>query len=259
MAWSANAFGALPWGATEGAGPAIVGAIATRRNAVEVEFDGELAASDSSAETDVTNPGVWTIVALDGGPTPLVQAVEVVAPGTYRVVFDAPLGDGARYELEVAATVQDPAGESVSSPRSVEVVAPALRFVPATEAVAVESRRDLVSAGDRYDGTGDLRNEAGFAYLRKRLLRRATSLRGSCFHLPGYGAGPRLKALLTPATLARYRSELRAQVLAEPDVRAAEVDVERLAPNVVRVSIRPTTVDGSLAATISTTLNLDEA
>lgn len=74
--------------------------------------------------------------------------------------------------------------------------------------------------------TGDLGlDRSQEASLRKRILRRVTVATGSFFHLPGYGAGQKLKGLLTVDAVERLRSRIRAQVLQEPDVLDASVTV----------------------------------
>jgi len=74
--------------------------------------------------------------------------------------------------------------------------------------------------------TGDLGlDKSQEASLRKRILRRVTVAAGGFFHLPNYGAGQKLKGLLTVDAVERLRSRIRAQVLQEPDVVAVKVDV----------------------------------
>lgn len=74
--------------------------------------------------------------------------------------------------------------------------------------------------------TGDLGlDKSQEASLRKRILRRVTVAAGGFFHLPNYGAGQKLKGLLTVDAVERLRSRIRAQVLQEPDVVDVSVTV----------------------------------
>lgn len=267
MAFGGGGWAAVPFGAGFGGGPYVRLALVSSRNAIDVEFSGALSAVDSTIATDALNPANWSLAAVTLGATvPFVQTVESLDGGaTIRVIFDADLDDGATYEITVAPTVLDTSGAAVIAPLSADVIVPTLGFVSVLDSLPRELRTDIKSTAGakavggtpRYDETGDLANESGRDYLKKRILRRVSSMRGSFFHLPNYGAGKRLKTIITPAWLSGYQADVKAQVLLEPDVRAVVVTVTRLAVNIVRVSIRPTTVDGEVAPEIVATVNTE--
>lgn len=123
-----------------------------------------------------------------------------------------------------------------------------------TELVGLTLRRDAVQTdardGDRLEdvanplvardvlqlppllGTYQLTDTGDFgldkspeASLRKRLLRRVTTAAGGFFHLPGYGAAPKLKGLLTVDAVERLQTRIRAQCLQEPDVVTVQVSL----------------------------------
>lgn len=271
MSFAASSFASIPFASSFAPGPSVRRAIA-RLNAVDVEFTEAVRAFDPTLDTNATNVDVWTLAPaspISGATIPRVQYVtDRDGDGlVMRVFFDADLTEDAEYTIEVAATVRsEDLATAVSAPRSVGFVVPIRAFVPVGDRVPREVRtdlrstagRDAVSGTMRYDETGDLANESGVDYLRKRMLRRATALRGSFFHLPGYGAGKRLKGNVSSGDIAQYRSQLRAQLLLEPDVRDVAVSVARLARNVLRVSMRPTNVDGVLLPEVATTIDLTE-
>ena len=87
------------------------------------------------------------------------------------------------------------------------------------------------------DATGDVANDTGIDYLRKRVIRRAVTLQGEFFHLPQYGFGQPLKGLLTLAQLQRMRSLAIQQTKPEPDVRTVAVTVSNPQPGIVILNI----------------------
>ena len=239
MTWGAGAWGAFPWAAAFGASASIQRATHSALNAIDVQFSGLVTASDPTDPADALNPANWTLSAID--PTtavvPLLQTTELVQGSPtvgvtktiVRLVFDADLDPNATYRITASATIETLSGAAITSPLEADFLTSARGFVPVGAAVPREDRTDIRSVGDgsevggtyRYDETGDLENETGDQYLRKRIIRRATTIPGTILHLPGYGAGKRLKTTITPTEVADYRATLRAQILREPDVRAA--------------------------------------
>jgi hypothetical protein len=257
MAFGGGGWAALAFGAGAGSVAYMRLAIVSGRNAIDAEFTASLQVLDATIADDALNPDNWTLTAAD--PTshiPFIQVVEALDDGaTIRIYFDADLTDGATYTIAIDSSVPDADGNPITAPYDADVVVPLLGFVPVVARLPGEQRVDVRSAASaykkvggtpRYDATGDLANETGADYLRKRIIRRVTHVRGSIFHLPNYGAGKRLKTLITPAKMAAYQAEVKAQVLREPDVRGAEVAVERIAANVLRISIKPTDVTGAV-------------
>lgn len=268
MAYGSGGWGATPWGATAGIGATLRLAWVSARNAIDTEWSEPLFVGDATMQRSALNPARWTLTAITTGAlVPAVQHVETYEDGQrIRILFDADLTDAAEYAIEADAVIEDADGDLLGVPRDAEVIAPLLGFRPVTLRVPGEVRVDLrsvagaksVSGTLRYDETGDLANESGPEYLKKRILRRATTMPGGFFHLPGYGVAARPKSLITPARLVAYQSELRAQILREPDVLEVEVAATRLAPNVLRVAIRPTSVQGFVMPEIVTTVRVED-
>jgi len=95
--------------------------------------------------------------------------------------------------------------------------------------------------------TGDLGlDRSTEASLRKRIIRRVTTAASGFFHLPGYGAMPKLKGLLTVDAAERLQARIRAQVLQEPDVVDVRVVVSAVSgfPGVLSAAITALPVGG---------------
>lgn len=268
MSWGAGAWGAFPWGAAFGATASVQRATHSKLNAIDVQFSGLVTAGDPTGPGDALNRDLWTLTAID--PTsalvPRLQTIELVqgAPTEgvtktiVRIFVDADLDPDATYRITASAALETLSGVPIMAPLSADFLTSERGFVP-VYAIAGEDRTDVASVGNadqiggtyRYDETGDLANESGDVYLRKRVLRRATTIQGTILHLPGYGAGKRLKTTITPGEVAQYRAELRAQILREPDVRSATVSVTRPLPGILRTTIAITDRDGTLLPEIS--------
>jgi hypothetical protein len=92
---------------------------------------------------------------------------------------------------------------------------------------------------------GDLANDHGRAYLRKRIFRRLATMKSAFFHLPGYGLQPPAKKLFTPTTLRRLKLDVELQVKQEPGVVAARATVDELRPGIVALKLRVQDDNGS--------------
>lgn len=274
MSWGAGAWGAFPWAAAFGAAPSVQRATHALLNAVDVQFSGLVEAFDPTDPADALNTANWTLTAVD--PTtsliPLLQTTELVQGSPTegvtktiaRLFFDADLDPNATYQITADPAIETLSGGGITAPLSADFLTTERGFVPVFAEVPQEDRTDIASAGDasqiggtyRYDETGDLENESGDTYLRKRVLRRATTIPGTILHLPNYGAGKRLKTTISASDIAEYRAELRAQVLLEPDVRAATVSVVRVVPGILRTTIQITDRTGTLLPSITLTTDL---
>lgn len=260
-AFGSGTFGSFPWGSGYGLG--VCSASVTARNAIDVLFAGFPLASDPGLPNDALNPENWSLALLEpyGCALSFVQSVEKVSDNVLRVLLDADLCDEASYRISIAPSVVSVFGTALDpSCLSFEVDGKGY-LAPRTAVPALELRNDLQNPQVGTDApginpalgtfqltaTGDLALERGIPYLRKRVLRRASTGLGGFFHLPGYGFAPGLKTKITPGLLRTIQQQARAQILREPDVAACEVSVATLpgAPNVVRVSIRVRAVDGT--------------
>jgi hypothetical protein len=208
-------------------------------NAIDVTFTVPVRARDRADVRDALFIGNWSLVATAPLPiaAPLVQFVERIDALTVRVLFDFELDPGTTYLVVLDQQTTDVYGLPLSSCASLSVGPAFSRFATATGAAlqgAVDVSNPFVSQDSPLGkegplgtysatSTGDLANESGRAYLRKRVLRRATSVEGSFFHLPGYGFGVPLKTRTRADFLRSIQSKARAQILLEPDVAECEV------------------------------------
>lgn len=253
-------FGTGPFGT--GFGPdalALGGAQLLAANLAAVNYEGDPGLANPGNQRSPLFPFNWHLVPLDPEiAVPFVQhVVEVpdaatqlqytddyplaglLTPPFFLVWFDANLTPGGRYLLELILA---------------EALAPGCDCV---ELVGLTLRRDAIPTDER-DGarlqdlanpsvprdvlqqpallgtyqltdTGDFGlDKSSEASLRKRLIRRVTTAANGFFHLPGYGAMPKLKGLLTVDAAERLQARIRAQVLQEPDVVDASVVVRQV-------------------------------
>jgi hypothetical protein len=107
------------------------------------------------------------------------------------------------------------------------------------------------------DDSGDLGVEGGQAGLRKRMLRRASTTKDAFAHLPGYGTKLKLKKNFSPAQISEFRTDLRTQILQEPEVSDATVSVTQLSvPNLIQVVMRARTKAGAI---VDASMRLDSS
>ena len=224
--------------------------------AIDAGFTYEVVHADPAATGDALNPAIYTFsapVAL-----PLVQYVEHVGPGVVRVFFDADLPTGVIVELVVSALLEAAEPTVTTGPiLTASLVLPTYGAgTTARLTREVAARRDLrnpqsVREGSvdvpgtlALDARGDYANEDGDAYFRKRVLRRASTVRNGFALLPGYGFAPRIKGLVRPSDLAALRREIERQVLEEPDATSARASVTVIGPGVVLARISATHSSG---------------
>lgn len=244
----------------------VVGAAQYALNSVDVGFNLEPRAERDGAPGDALTASAYTLLGA-GVQLPRVTWVERVGPGVIRVYTDAALDPEAEYEIEVVGVLSlDGYPISVSADSA---LFPTFRKgLPApSQPIGGEVRTDLANLPGQgalngalaYDETGDLANESGVAYLRKRILRRLTTARGGFFHLPDYGVGltAEVKRLVTPDLVRRMRSRIAAQVRAEPGVLEAKVSITRPTPVTLDVRISVRDDSGALIPEIRATVDLD--
>lgn len=229
------------------------------RNSVRVTFSTAPVASDPATAWDALNPENWRLEPLSphGIVVRLAQVVRRVAETAVDVFFDGPLDAPATYRI-VVENVREVGGGEISLDEECRAAAfatfPLFRVPPARARAA---RVDLANPQLLNDekvtnplGTfqindrGDFALESGRAYLRKRILRRATSALGSFFHLPAYGFEQPLKGLIKPSVIRSLQSAVLAQVLREPDVAKAAVEVFLARSDILVISIKVVDTNG---------------
>lgn len=235
-------------------------------NAVDVFFLGVPEASNAFSITDVLNTVNWSLSVVEpfGAQNRLVQDVARIDASTIRVFVDGPLQQGVTYRIACSVSVLsdlgiplDPACDYVdfdtfglafsTQKANGQVIEPRMDLAnPYLERDAVQDPSALGTF--QLTDRRDLALVTGDSYLRKRILRRATTALGGFFHLSGYGFLEPLKAPITPDLLRRMQTQAQAQVLREPDVTQASVVVQRdpNSPFLVIVTIKATTVGGTV-------------
>ncbi len=248
--FGAGAFGAGPFGA--GFALALELAREERTNAVLAGFSVPPKADDPATAWDALNPANWSAVPLTpaGATVRLVQDVERIDALTMRVLFDGPLTGPGSYQLVASSVLRTLSGGAIGSCRTVIFETFGVTRSQLASPAEEPKRADVANPQDRgtfqRSPTGDLANDAGRAGLKKRVLRRAMTVAGAFFHLPGYGFGPGLKGTITDSLLRRLQADAAAQVAREPDVRSVIAEVARTAsdPGLVILTLKVTDTNG---------------
>ena len=229
---------------------AVVGVAQYSLNSVDVGFNTFPLTFDEFTDGDALNPSTYTISRTDGEDAPFILSVECVGPGVIRIYVDAIFVEGVEYTVTVSG-VTSAAGETLGPANSgsfegigrgvaTSIIDPSEPRTDILNAVGADSIED----GLRYDPSGDLANQSGRSYLRKRLLRRITTVMGGFFHLPGYGAGQRLKTRISGSKVARMEKQIQAQCEQEPDVRSVSVSATIRSASIVRVVVTVLDAEG---------------
>lgn len=228
-------------------------------NQLRVSLRGQGSLGSRFTPGSVLDPGSWDVEALDPDAAPrLVQTVTAITqpPDPIVDVFtDAVMTFDRQYRLQFLTAFAIVGCDSVDfgalrpqvseTTRGVQLARDGFRDI-----ANPNLRGDAVTLGALALGTyvidadGDLRQDEGKTGLRKRVIRRLTTAVGGFFHLPEYGVDLELKRLITPDRAVRIAARARAQLLQEPDVAAARVQVTnpQTAPNVIGllVTVRST-------------------
>lgn len=235
-------------------------------NSIDVFFLGVPEAGNPFSIADALNVVNWSLSVVEpyGAQNRLVQNVTRIDASTIRVFVDGPLQQDVVYRLTCSLTVLSDLGIPLDPNCSyVDFDTFGLAFsTQKANGQVVEPRTDLANPYLERDsvqdptalGTFQLNDrrdfalDTGDAYLRKRIIRRATTALGGFFHLSGYGFLEPLKAPITADLLRRLQTQAQAQVLREPDVSQASVVVQRdpSSPFLVIVTIKATTVGGTV-------------
>lgn len=251
-AFGSGGFGATPFGS--GAALSVASAVEEALNAILVTFSVPPLAFDPANVNDALFAGNWSIAPRDpyNARVRLAQWVERVDELTVRVLFDGPLDAPATYRITLSPNVVDLYGvplAALCAYADVQTFPPTR--VPPEQAVPTEVRTDLnnpflvkdATLADppplgtyQITGSGDYALERGRPYLRKRVLRRATTQMGEFFHLANYGFAEPLKSVIRPDLLRRMAAKATTQIRQEPDVESASVSA-RLANGTTNIVI----------------------
>lgn len=262
-AFGSGGFGTL--GAGSGASLAVESAHAVALGAVDVTFTEAPHTTDPFLPSDALNPLSWTL-SVENPADATVRFVQSVAKtgneNVIRVYLDGPLTPEATYRITVSELVNDEGGLPIdpaclsatfrgfgASRIRTEVPVSDVRADIANPQIARDRPNQNQPVGTFHvNARGDYALEHGKRYLRKRILRRATTALSGFFHLPDYGFSEPLKSLITPDVMRRIQARAHAQVLREPDVVSASVQVSRSdeKPNLVIVKIHVTQTSGEI-------------
>lgn len=245
-----------------GGGPLqVVGARAITSQTVRVAVSEEPLHLSPAGLNDSLNPSNYTFSIDSGTATPplaigvgttLVEGPVLGVPGGgpwgIDVHVDKALVQGIIYRVTLA-NIFSRAGGTLGAPYS----APLFGVAKITIRRPLPRKVDLTDVANdpfggtfRIDDSGDLGIDSGIEGLRKRMLRRASTPTNAFSHLPGYGVGLRLKKNFTPAQITSFRTDLRTQLLQEPEIADAAVTITQLSTGLVQVVMRARTKAGAI-------------
>jgi hypothetical protein len=245
-------FGSMAFGS--GGGVSIAAAIQLTRNSIRLNISGPVRVFNPGDVGDALYDRGYTLEAYNvplGAPrahVPRVIFVERVSDSAVTIYTDAPLdGPGVVYRLigsrEVFGAVNVSARSALfrtfgDSPLVREERARSRSFDLANTQSAAAGPGEEQQLGTLVtDADGDFKNDAGLDNLKKRVIRRVTTRRGSYQHAPAYGLSVPLKGLATPAALRNLQQQALQQLALEPGVTAVRVSVTEPSPGVVMLGI----------------------
>lgn len=230
----------------------IAAAWAVSTHGIRVTFSEEPVQGDSFGSTDALNPRVWTVTNDTAGQALTVAAVATVDAVTFDLTTLEALGDDLDVHTVATANLVATNGNPLAFPFSATFLG-VVQTIDPVDARRVDLRdRDLANPpfqtqrGLGYAGTlvigddGDLTTEAGEPLIRKLVLRRMNTVRGSFRHLPTYGAATLEKEpIASGGNLVAYIRELENQAKQEPDVLDARGrgSVDRNGVLIIQLSI----------------------
>jgi len=230
----------------------ILGVSTVASNEAIVVFDVPPLSDDPYAFNSATNVKNWTLTPVDptvtstipGSPgylpsgstssptrSPIIARIEVDEndPRQLSIFTDSRLEAEVAYDLEMQPSVIGLDCEVQSGPT-------AFRFIGVR---AGPPRRSRYEQRDKYrdwsyeffpdndervpgtwniDDSGDISIQNADESLRKRILRRISSERGSFVHIPGYGTALKVKELARAGRVQEMANQVAEQVRSEPDV-----------------------------------------
>lgn len=262
-----------PWG-----GPGTISLItilAIGTNELVAFFTAPPKCRDPLGFRDARNPLYWSIAPVDpvaigfngevvpepGKPRPQPPApwigrcfVDALDPTQVHLVTVPQLQTGVQYDVTIGP-VRGAACESFSGLSTFRLLARTRPPSPpqgtasvvstyrdyANPVFEIDKRTSQVVPGPgfwQYDETGEIRLDDAEGSLKKRVLRRITTLAGGFAHLPRYGVPPMLGTIARGDDLQALALRLQEQIRNEPDVRDAAVSVSADALNgVVRFEL----------------------
>lgn len=244
----------------------LLAAYASDSNTITVYLNNEPKALSPLADNDVLNRLNWTLSVVSGlgVEVPVITKVENVRFDDAIVLREGVTGEWAvdlrvdkrlllsgEYRV-VVANVGTASGGALSTGTGddradfpgVAVARPRRPRRPNRARTGIDLFYDTFAARYSLTPRRDIAAHDGVDYLRKRLIRRVVSSPGGFAHLPTYGVGLEPKKLFRTTEAAELRTAVLNQVLQEPEVAQASVDVQLL-PDTVLLFVKARTKAGS--------------
>ena len=239
------------------------------RNTLEVTFDQEPVHVDPEDPVSATNPDNWSFPVVVGTPenNRLIQNISYIGNNTIRIAFDGPLDPQIGYSIDISNIESTDEGIfiagsdffiSYGAEQGAEEP-----FQPEERSFDIANPQLPSQAGEnqslgtfQIDDTGDLLNDSGRNSLKKRIIRRITTIPGGFFHLPEYGLSFREGELITSTELRRLQTSTEEQIRQEPGVINARVLVSQTSPGIINLTARVQDSTGMFE--VSETLDLTE-
>jgi len=209
-------------------------AIAVGGQLVRVVFSSEPRHRSSAGLDDARNAANYTVTILSGTGQPLrcvgVQADVVPFPAFgvttsgevgVDVQLDRQMVVGMSYRVTVSSSLKSAAGELISTTFAADF-AGAARPKRSGQLRRNIGLVDLASSpfagGILVDSAGDWAHHEGIDGTHKRVWRIALTGKGAFAWMPNFGISHRLKTPATLSMLANLRTDLREQIIRQPDV-----------------------------------------
>lgn len=190
----------------------------------------------------------------DTGDTSLDMETAITAVAGHLIRVKIPgtpvaLDSGDEWVLQFSNGQFPPVFSFIAFGAEQNAVTAALATYPRVDIANPQTERDTPQGATlgtfQVTDTGDLENDHGRPYLRKRIFRRLQTIKGAFFHLGDYGLKPPSKKLFTPTTIRRLKIDIEMQVRQEPGVVGVRAAVTELSPGVVKVVLRVQDDNGS--------------
>lgn len=246
----------------------VVNALAVAGQTVRVVFDEEPVHQTPAGTMDALNPTNYQLFVLDGQAVtpqalgvdpPMVTGPALGVPGMseergFDVRVDRSLIVGIRYRI-MARNVRSRVGGSLSPPQSADfmgIVAVKASQPPSRRQDLADLANDPLTGTYNLDNSGDIAVQDGLVSLKKRVLRRLQTGKGSYSFLPDYGTKLKLKSLVSVANLGDMQGDMIQQLKQEPDVQNASVQLTLVPlPGILTVDVRVQSKPGSFTAKLT--------
>lgn len=246
-----------------GAGGAmhVMRARAVEGQTVRVVFNEEPQHLSAAAPHDALTPWNYEIVVTSGAATaPLpvgvkpvlasYPSVAVLNEGEFGVdvLVDRPFVAGLSFSVTVQ-NVWSKSLDTLGAPYSANFVGlvPLRKAHPRKSGIGyMDIASDPLGGGYKVDNSGDLANHTGLDSLKKRILRRVSTPKGSFSWMDKYGVGFDVKKPMTVNRMMLLKVDLADQIRQEPEVASVESTLTKSPLSFVIVSLKVKTKTGTI-------------